>query len=905
MAKPTVLKVSARCRGGLFAASLLCLFTAARVHSAVQMTYYVAPQGSDSNSGTEAAPFATLAKARSAVRSFVASQSLTGDVVVYMRGGIYNMSAPIALDAADSGENGYYVIYASYPGEHAQLSAGTRIPIGSWTLDSGSVYRTSVPAGTDFRQLYVDERRAIRARSPNTGSYLSFPTEKQADGFDVALGSLNGIANLANKVEFAIPIEWMHKRLRISGFYTSGAYTRAVINSTEWDDVLNQPQGNRNYSGRQYWLENAREFLDSPGEFYLNTATNTLYYWPLPGQNMATAEVIRPVHTTIFQLNGTFAAPVHHIKFENLVFTHTNWTRPNSYGFVDVQANSLIPAPPNDNTDSQYRHNQRKDRIPGAIHANTADNIVIRGNRFARLGGTAILFTLGGNDNLVAGNSIVDVAGGGIEFGNDAYQPTNTRMFPRRNTVQDNLVARVGLDYFGSVGVLGYYTDSQTIRNNELTCLPYSGISQGWGWSSPDPADSRQNAITNNLVRTYSGRLRDGGAIYTVGAQPSSSMSGNYLAEQNVATVGSIGGALYPDEGTEWYTISNSVIEGASRWLYIWTTSIRNNTIQTTYSDTGAIRNNGQNNTVQQPILVTNGNWPAAAQSIIASAGIQPSNLAAKRPAIPADTVVDDADMCFAPTTGSWYWSGGLPGKYAGGYWYAPTTTGPATARVRWRPVLPQDGNYRVLVWYASNPDRATAAPYQVSYNGGSASIPVNQTTAGGQWVALGTWPFKAGATSYVELANNSPGTYVQADAVRFVGDTIVDNGSYRSAARTGTWYSATSLTDKYGANYRYAVSSSTETATFRWTPNLPVGGSYNVYVWYSANANRASNARYTVRGAGGTATVVQVDQTANGGQWVSIGTHSFDAGVSGHVELSNQANGTYVGADAVRFEPR
>lgn len=871
--------------------------------AATQATFYVAPApvGNDANPGTEGAPFATVGKARDVVRNYLASQSITGNVVIYLRGGVYELDEPLTLTVQDSGKNQNYVVYSSYPGEVAQLSGGKRLTTGSWALDAGSVYRTTVPAGTDFRQLYVDERRATRARKPNAGEYLSFPTEKQADGFNIPLGTLDGVTNPADKVEFAVPIEWMHKRLRIASASPSGGYTRAVINPIEWDDVNNQPQAKRDYNGRQYWLENAREFLDSPGEFYLNTSTNTLYYRPWPGQDMATAEVVRPVHESLFILKGSFAAPVHHIKFENLMLTHTGWTRPNKYGFVDVQANSLIPSPPNDNKDTQYRHDQRKDRIPAAIHATTADNIVIRGNRFARLGGTAVLFTMGGNDNQVVGNTIVDVSGGGVEFGNDAYKPVDTRMFPRRNAVQNNFLARIGQEYFGSVGILGYYTDHQVLQNNELNCLPYTGISQGWGWGSPDPADSQDNRIENNLIRTYGNRLRDGGGIYTTGSQPDSFITGNYLADMNAAVSGNIGGALYPDEGTKYFDIGSNVVNGAARWLHLWTTSIQHNNVHDTYSSTAAMLNAGSNNTVAPATVVTDGNWPQAALNIMANAGIQAPFVSAKNAPVPADVVIDDTDLCAAQLSGTWYWSGGLSGKYGSGYWYAPTTNGAATATARWRAVLPQDGVYKVFAWYASNADRATAAPFKVVFNGGSSTVTRDQRNGNG-WVLLGSWPFRAGADGYVEVSNNSPGTYVEADAVRFVGDTIVGSGSYRAVVQSGVWATAASVSNPYAASFRYAAAAATETATFRWTPLLPMAGNYKVYVWSSGQPNFATNATYTLRGAGSPQSV-SVNQTINGNGWVLLGTQFFNAGSSGHVELSNRANGTYVGADAMRFE--
>src|SRR5690606_36192531 len=154
----------------------------------------------------------------------------------------------------------------------------------------------------------------------------------------------------------------------------------------------------------------------------------------------------------------------------------------NRHGFVDVQANSLVPADLAGAVDELYRHRQRKDRVPAAFQADTADAITLRGCRFARLGGTGVMFTHGGDDNVIEGCSFYDLAAGGIELGEDAVKPVNPRLFPRRNRIANNFLAHIGEDYFGSVAVLGYYTDASVIAHNELANLPYTAVSQGWGW---------------------------------------------------------------------------------------------------------------------------------------------------------------------------------------------------------------------------------------------------------------------------------------------------------------------------------------------------------------------------------------------------------------------------------------
>jgi hypothetical protein len=74
---------------------------------------FVAPWGSDTNPGTEAAPFQTLERARDSVRALAAG--MTGDIVVYLRGGSYALANTVVFEAQDSGTNGFQVVYAATP----------------------------------------------------------------------------------------------------------------------------------------------------------------------------------------------------------------------------------------------------------------------------------------------------------------------------------------------------------------------------------------------------------------------------------------------------------------------------------------------------------------------------------------------------------------------------------------------------------------------------------------------------------------------------------------------------------------------------------------------------------------------------------------------------------------------
>lgn len=599
------------------AAALLTLVILAAPRGDAPPRVVVAPWGDDAGPGTADRPFATLDRARRAVRAYLAGHRLTADLVVTIRGGRYEVPATIVFDAADSGRDGHDVIYRAAPGEQPILDAGRTVT--GWAPGRNGVWHARVP-GAEFRQLYVDGRRAVRARRPDEGASFVLPAEREADGLDLEPGGLAGVIEPPDTVELSVLVEWMHKRLRLSGWRRSGRFTRAVVNPIEWRAVTTAPQANRIYKGRAYWLENARAFLDRPGEFFLDQGDGTLLYYPLPGQDLRRTEVTRPELETIITLDGTPAVPVHHLRFERLSFAHTGWTRPSRYGFVDVQANSLIPSPVTARRDPRYRHDQRKDRVAAALDVRGGSDVTIAGCRFVRLGGTGILIRQGGRRLRLTGNEFADLSGGGIEIGDDANRPDDPRLIPADMLVERNRLSRVGRDHLGSVAILAYYTRGLRIRRNLIEDSPYTAISLGWGWTSPGPPGVGRNRIERNHVLRYGRRARDGGGIYLTGAQPGTVVEDNLIEGMDPAVAGEIGGALYPDEATSGVLFRRNVVRGAQHWLYIWTDSVRGNMVRATYSDTARHVDRGSDNVVEPARLITSDKWRRAAERIAARA---------------------------------------------------------------------------------------------------------------------------------------------------------------------------------------------------------------------------------------------------------------------------------------------
>ena len=130
--------------------------------------FHVAVSGKDTNPGTAAAPFATLARARDAVRGKI-KEGLTKEIVVEIRGGTYPVTETLTFGPEDSGTEKFSITYAASPGEKVVLSGGRKI--GGWKKGTNEIWTAEIPevkAGRWYpRQLFVNGQRAIRARTPN------------------------------------------------------------------------------------------------------------------------------------------------------------------------------------------------------------------------------------------------------------------------------------------------------------------------------------------------------------------------------------------------------------------------------------------------------------------------------------------------------------------------------------------------------------------------------------------------------------------------------------------------------------------------------------------------------------------------------------------------------------------
>ena len=141
-----------------------CLVMSGMSLAATQATFYVSPSGNDAADGSKDAPFKTITQAQQAVRAI--NGSMTGDIEVILREGTYVLPSTVNFTEADGGKDGHYVRYKAADGEKPLITGG--MPITGWAIhdEANNIWKAEGVDGR-FRQLYVNNRKAVRACFPN------------------------------------------------------------------------------------------------------------------------------------------------------------------------------------------------------------------------------------------------------------------------------------------------------------------------------------------------------------------------------------------------------------------------------------------------------------------------------------------------------------------------------------------------------------------------------------------------------------------------------------------------------------------------------------------------------------------------------------------------------------------
>jgi hypothetical protein len=506
--------------------------------------FYVSPTGNDAATGATAdTPFATLERARDAIRGLKQAAPLAEPVTVFLTDGLHLRQQPLILSPDDSGTETCPVTYSAAPGARPIVSGGRKIT--GWTKQQDGSWTVELPEVRGgkwwFRQLYVNEQLCTRARTPNEGflRVAGFPegTSKtvhyhtDCQSFEYAPGDIDPNWTNLDDVEVIVYHFWTDSHLPIQSIDTE---KRIVTFKHKAGKVFTD---DFTTDGARYIVENVLEGLDQPGEWYLNRTTGLLTYRPRPGEDMNTAEVIAPVAPALLRLEGRPEKRelVEHVHFADLSLMYAHFE-----------------LPPGNSNDSQGSAS-----VPAAIVLAGTRDCSFERCAIRNLGTSAFQVAAGCSGNRFVQNDISHVAACGFRVdGGTAGQHPLLRT--HGNLISDNAIHHYGDVYPSAVGVLLMNTSENEVLHNDIHHGWYTGVSAGWSWGYQRSAACGNRIEYNHIHTIGRGLLSDMGAIYTLGVSPGTTIRNNLIHDVEANQYG--GWGIYNDEGSTHLLIENNVV---------------------------------------------------------------------------------------------------------------------------------------------------------------------------------------------------------------------------------------------------------------------------------------------------------------------------------------------------------
>ena len=555
---------------------------------------WISPKGSDFNNGTRQSPKATLTSALRQAREWRRTEDnrIQGGITIYMEGGTYAFHEPVFIRPEDSGTKESPTIIRSVGDEKVILSGG--ISINGWKKQ-GKVWVADVPVFNgrplDFRQLWVNGKKAVRARDVEDFEKMNriCSVDEKNEILYVPVVSIRRLidnkGNLKAKyAEMVLHQMWCVANLRIRSVEVQGDSAAIRFHQPEsriqFEHPWPRPMVTTDGHNSAFYLTNARELQDVPGEWYHDIDARKVYYYPREGEKMQEAEVIVPAVETLVRVEGTLDRPVCHIRFEKITFSYTTWMRPSEKGHVPLQAGMYLtdgyridPKMQRNYLNHPLDNQGWLGRPAAAVRVVAARQIDFERCRFEHLGSTGLDYEEAVQGGVVRGCLFRDIAGNGLLVGSFSpaahethlpYDPADRREVCTQQHINNCYFTEIGNEDWGCLAIAAGYVEDINIEHNEISEVPYSGISLGWGWTQTVNC-MRNNRVHANLIHHYAKHMYDVAGIYTLGSQPKS-----YVTENCVHSIYKPGYVhdpnhwfyLYTDEGSSFITVRDNWTEG-------------------------------------------------------------------------------------------------------------------------------------------------------------------------------------------------------------------------------------------------------------------------------------------------------------------------------------------------------
>ena len=433
----------------------------------------------------------------------------------------------------------------------------------------------------EFRQIWVNGRKAVRARDVADFEQMwrIRGMDKEKEELYVPAAAVRKVLH-ARQVEMVLHEMWCVANLRIKDIKVQGDSAAITFHNPEshihFMHPWPSPMVTTNGHNSAFYLTNARELLDTPGEWYLDTKEQRLYYMPLPGEDMRTAEVEVPGLETLLKVEGTPDEPVSYVTFKGITFRHATWLRPSIMGHAPLQAGMYMieaykikPQLSRRNGDHKLDNQGWVGRPAAAVEVNAAEWVQFKNCTFEHCASTALDYHTFIKEGRIDDCTFRDIGGSAIlagTFGPEGheahlpYTPSDMRSICTGLQILNNRIDDAANEDWGCLGIGAGFVRDIRIEHNEISNVSYTGISMGWGWNQQTCAMAN-NVVRANYIHHYARHMYDTAGIYTLGSQPHTFIEENVVSD--IYTPGYVHDPehwfyLYTDEGSSYITLRNN-----------------------------------------------------------------------------------------------------------------------------------------------------------------------------------------------------------------------------------------------------------------------------------------------------------------------------------------------------------